>query len=420
MQTQTATQPQIPPHLQMGQNQSDIIVERAEDKRFVAVFFVGDMLVDSQKKADAYRLGGKLFPEAKCVPNNFVTRCAITPLKQGMMSVNSALIEKTERRNYLRSYTATNIWNPATGQFENVTVGTSGASAGLLFKPIYPVTELGQIISPWDGIVPSGVVYVPGVESPQDVKEAQLFYFPDWIEIISGRKSLPVRLAHLEDIIGNRIQQSRHEAMARVGEAILQSCRDYRSFGKAYIAYQTTQIKDAEKVPGVFQRYDEIAERLFEQLEITRSDSLITDFARQNNSNAETTDKIADAISLLAKNTQNQPAQNPAMDEMMKAIAVLANSITEIKNGLTAPMPTQPPVPTNVAEFEQSLNAGQITGTESGEGVLTDEEKDLAKELEANRTVSGVLTPDEIEAANKKAAEDAAKDTANAPKRNRR
>lgn len=47
MQTATQSQPVIPPHLQMGQNQSDIIVERAEDKRFVSVFYVGDWLIST-------------------------------------------------------------------------------------------------------------------------------------------------------------------------------------------------------------------------------------------------------------------------------------------------------------------------------------------------------------------------------------
>ena len=372
MQTATQTKPEVPPHLQMGQNQSDIILDRAEDKRFVAVFYIGDWLVNSQKKSDAYRLGGKLFPDAKCVPNNFVTRCAITPLKQGMMSVNSALIEKTERRNYLKSYVATNIWNPATERFENVHVGTAGASAGLLFKPIYPAAELGQIAGRSDG-----VVYVPGLENASDVKEAQMHYFPDWLEIVSGRKFLPVRLAHLEDLLGNRMAQAHDEALARVGQAILQSCRDYRLFGKAYIDYQTSVIKDAEKVAGVFQRYDEIAERLFEQLEITRQDSLITDFARQNNQTAETTEEFKKAMILLANASVNSPASSE-IAELKSIVANLAKVVAGQAALQAQPMPPAPPVPTDLAEYEQSLNNGQITGEVTGDGFLTDEEKQSA------------------------------------------
>ncbi len=384
MQTQTAQSAQGAPNLGIL-NDSEVIVQKTEDKKFAAVFFVGDWLTNQQKQAAGYRLGGKLFPEAKTVPNHFVNRCAITPLKQGMMSIHSGLIEKGERRNYIKEYRLTNVWNPGAenadgtfGRFEDMLIGRSGSSASLLFKPIYPAQELGQIAGRSDG-----VVYVPGLESNSDVKEAQMHFFPDWVKILRGEHRHPVRLKELEDQIGERIGKTNDAAMRQVGDAMLQSAASYRIFGKAYIDYQTSVIKDAEKIPGVVQRYDEIAERLFEELEFTRADSLIADFARRNNQASETNDKLTEAITMLAQNQANnqQSVAAPSADikALSESVAALAQmTATLLANQGNTPVgaqPSAPPLPQTEAEIEQQLSSGDVTD----EITASDDEKAKAK-----------------------------------------
>ncbi|HXG84772.1 MAG TPA: hypothetical protein VNI84_12185 [Pyrinomonadaceae bacterium] len=375
MQTQTTQTQTAPPNLG-ALNNSEIIVTKTEDKKFVAVFFIGDWLTNAQKQAAGYRLGGKLFPEAKTVPNNFVNRCAITPLKQGMLSVHSGLIEKGERRNYIKEYRLTNAWNPGAenadgtfGRYEDLMVGRSGASASLLFKPIYPVQELGQIAGRNDG-----VVYVPGLNSNQDVKDAQMHYFPNWVRILRGEERHPTRIKELEDLIGERRAETNDEAMRQVGDAILQSAANYRIFGKAYIDYQTSVIKDAEKIPGVVQRYDEIAERLFDELEFTRQDSLIADFARRNNQAADTTDKLTEAISLLAKSqaAKQETVAQPSADiktltESVAALAQMTAALLQNQANAPAAVAAAPPLPQNEAEFEQSLTVGDVVDQKTAE-----------------------------------------------------
>lgn len=287
---------QIPAHLQIAQNQQEIITKKPEDSRLRVVAFVGDLLTLRQKQSDAYRLGGKLFPEVKTLPGNIVTACALTPLRQAMLAVHKNMVDPREHKNYIQSYEQTGVYNPKTGQFETIIVGVDGASKDLLFKPIHPVQELGYIAYRGDG-----VVEVPGFETINDIREAQLFYFPNWGEILRGNDFLPRILRQLEDHLRERLAVAQTEEMKAVGRAYLLSCEQFRLFGTEYIKFQTMQIKDAEKTPGAYQGYDEIAERLFGYLEITRQDSLIQDAARQQNVATQNSQDVLQAVGDLAK-----------------------------------------------------------------------------------------------------------------------
>lgn len=330
---------QIPPHLQMGNNQSEVVVERVEDKRMKTVFFCGDVLTLRQKQAAMFRLGGRIYSEVKTVPNNFVNRCAITALEQGMNSQHKNLIDPKEHKNYVQSYIKRNVWNPMRGRFEDVEVGKSGASADLLFRPVYPVQELGQIANRGDGTVP-----VPNLEDAEDIKEAQLHYFPEWVKFVTNQTLLPDVLRDLEDQINDRRAHARSESLREVGDALLNSCAQYRLWGKEYVDYQTNLIDEAKKFPGVNQRYDEISERLFVALEITRQDSLITDFARNQNRQVESDGDIKTAIGLMAQILARQEAQSGSLinQPVPQSEIALTNGTSDASNNQIAPPPFAP------------------------------------------------------------------------------
>ncbi len=324
---------QLPPHLQMENNQSEIVVEKYEDKKLRAVVFVGDVLTMRQKESIFFRLGGRLYLDARTVPNNIASSCAITPLRQGMMSQHRNMIDPKQHINggYVSSYIATNVWNPSSARFENIEVGKSGASAGLLFKPVYPAQEIGRIIGRGDG-----TVEVPFVESAADIREAQMFFFPNWIKIASGTAFLPPTLRQLKEHLQNRIEQTDSVQLQEIGKAFLASCQQFRLYGSEYIATQSKLIKEAEKIQGVLQVYDEIGERFFKYLELTRQDSLIQDFAKQTADANSSQSEIAKAISLmtqlLARNEAatgaliNQPAPAAKGNNAPPAFSDLAGS----------------------------------------------------------------------------------------------
>jgi hypothetical protein len=303
---QTATQTaEIPAHLMPGQEASEIIIERVEDKAMKVIVFVGDLMTDEQKQGTGYQLGGKIFPDAKTLPYGILSCCALTPLKQGMLSVGKHLVDKKDWKNYTNSYVATNQYNPATNRFENVRVGADANSKDLLYKAIYPVQEIGNYTGKMDG-----VVEVSGLNTAADITEAQFYVFPDWLEIISGVKKLPILLRKLRDIIENKTVATSDTTLSNVGRALLRSCDQYQSFARKYIQFQTGLIKDAEKFPGVSQQYDEIAERFFVSLEITRQDSLIQNLALQQNQSVEANSDIKTAISLLTQVVAGQVQQS--------------------------------------------------------------------------------------------------------------
>ena len=88
----------------------------------------------------------------------------------------------------------------------------------------------------------------------------------------------------------------------------MNSCEQFRLWGTNYVTFQTGLIKDAEKSPGVSQKYCEIGERLFNVLELTRQDSLIQNFARNQADAGTTNAQIAEALKLMAEIASRQNA----------------------------------------------------------------------------------------------------------------
>lgn len=296
----------LPPHLQFDQT-SENVIEAVDDKRYRAIVFVGDVLTQAIKQSQMYRLGGRLFPHILTVPFKFAARCAITPLHEAYTSVSASLVSPPERQNYIPKYTIKNaLLNPATGKRGDIVVGGKGTpSSHLLFKKVFPASEIGTIAYRNDG-----VVEILALERPQDVLDAQYHFFPDWNRIVTGAVQLPTRLAQLREYLAERTAKTMSPAMRAVGAAYDQSCDQYAVWGKDYIDQQTAIIQGAKQFPGVVQRYDEVAERLFIALELTRQDNLIQDFARNQNAADERGAKIENALEMMAQILANQQGIN--------------------------------------------------------------------------------------------------------------
>jgi DNA polymerase-1 len=237
-----------------------------------------------------------------------------------MRSVHKNLIDPKTYENWIQSYTLKNQWNPESRAFEDITVGVSGASAALLFKPINPVSEVGRVADTRTGVIALDADC--GIKSGQDITEAQLFYFPNWIDILQGKATLPETLIELQDQINNRRDAALSSELRAIGDAYLLSCSEFYDWGKAYVDYQTMAIKETEAKPGGV-RYDEVAERLFKMLNLTREDKLVQTFASNQAAAESANTAMATAIAKLAE-TQGQSTQwmqNALQDKSVGLVA---------------------------------------------------------------------------------------------------
>lgn len=343
--------------MQFATEDNEFVVERPKALDIYCVVYVGDILTVRQKRSPLYRLGGKLFPfpDFYTVPNNVTPRCTITRLRKAMRSVHKNLIDPKTYENWIQSYTLKNQWNPESRAFEDITVGVSGASAALLFKPINPVSEIGRVADTRTGVI--ALEAECGIKSGQDITEAQLFYFPNWIDILQGKATLPETLIELQDHINNRRDAALSSELRAIGDAYLLSCSEFYDWGKAYVDYQTMAIKETEAKPGGV-RYDEVAERLFKMLNLTREDKLVQSFASNQAAAESANTAMATAIAKLAE-TQGQSTQ-----WMQNALQVMMQIATGKE--ITAPLADQPPVP--ATDEEALAEIARANETEGDDG----------------------------------------------------
>lgn len=294
------------------------IIEKPKELAVQCVLTVGNVLTDKQMRSPNYRLGGRLYPwpDFYTVPKGIVARCAITRLQDAYRGIHKSQIPEREWPQWVNSYTLTNQWDPVTKTYKDIVVGVDGASKDLLYKAIKPINEIGRIAYRGEGVVSLGEEC--GLVNGEAIRDAQFHYFPDWLEIIRGVDGhwFPDTLAALEDHLSNRRAVASSSTLRAVGDAYLQSCSEFRSWAKAdRIDIQTAAIKETDKFAGGA-RYDEVTERLFKELELTREDQLVQGIAKSNNTSAAQSAQMAEAITLL---TNLVVAQNRAADTLPQA-----------------------------------------------------------------------------------------------------
>ena len=232
---------------------------------------------------------------------------------------------------WVDSFTLKNQWDPATQSYHDVTVGLDGYSKDLLYKPIRPIHEIGRIAGRGEGVVALDADC--GINSGADIKEAQFHYFPNWLEVLAGKEFLPERLRELEDHLRNRREQTNSPQLRAIGDAFLYSCIEFKDFAKAArLDVQTAAIKETEKTGGA--RYDEVAERLFRELEFTREDQLHENMARDANAQQSSSAQIATAIDLLTKVVAGQQAAEgklPPAESQPPAPATVVEAAAEVE-----------------------------------------------------------------------------------------
>lgn len=321
--------------------EEQIITERAVDNSVICVIYTGDVLSNQEKQSPNYRLGGKAFPwpEFVTVPNHVISRCQIVRLRKHMIAIPKWQIEKDKWPLYIEKYTLTNQWDPAARKLVDITYGVNGGEKDFVYKAMHPATEVGMLLRHNEGIVQ--LTGDAQLNTAEEIRGAQLHYFPNWLEILTGRAQVPFRMADLEAHIEERRAAAPTTQFRAVGDAYLYSCSQFREFAARYIAKQTDVIEET-KGKGVSVRYDEIAERFFRMCDITREDKMIQNYADSQQDTKAIMAQMAETnrmmANLLTQTIGTKPAeeQQPAPETLEQAEAVMHMASEENFMDMTA------------------------------------------------------------------------------------
>jgi hypothetical protein len=258
------------------------IIERSKTRY---VFFAGDVIEPSIKYRHATRaFGGLLRSDVHCLKHDgnegMIYRCKITEFKTKMYHQPKAMLNPEELKHsdiWKSGYTLKNGKLGANG-WEDLVV----KSPYLVYREIYPGDEIGGLLAVKPPLGERGLVELQSLLGKDESakREAQLFYFPNWLEIQTGKESLPETLKELENHIKGRMREATETAnlsksdIQQVGRDMLRSCTEYRLWGQAYLKSFEDEI-NAAKVKGLPYSYPEKAEMVLVQLEESRKDDLL-------------------------------------------------------------------------------------------------------------------------------------------------
>lgn len=287
-----------------------IVTTSSSVKPTAWLFFAGNLIPPAvMARVPQWAHGGIVLPETATLRHvgGYVRRCEITEMRQHMEAVAASNIQPELRDRYIRQYTI------KVGG-ETISVGGRGYDNHLLFSPVYPSQELPRLVGRMNGIVEMPV------SGAEEALAAQLFLFPDWDEILSGAKKLPVKIKELKEYFVSRKKHAgSNQIFQAVADAAVLSCDRFEAAGREEIARQTEEYLMAEK-KGIGWAYGADAELYFEQLDVGRRDSLVQQqadkFDRLEEALLKYAQTMAAAMQPKAPSTQVSPA--PAAPEIVE------------------------------------------------------------------------------------------------------
>jgi hypothetical protein len=361
-----AAQSQQQPHPMIPQ--SDAILpdtKLRQASRFV--FFAGDHISPSEKYSTPSRfMGGveldmfltlkETGKELYARPDLYNTggmlyRCGITQLKTHYLDVNPNMVAPGDREDsskYVPGYVKENgRRNHVTGQYEDVTV------TGHLYRPFYPGDEIESLTRPSQGLRPGGIVEIAALQGKgwDEQIAAQLHFFPNWERLQTEQDSFPQTLKELRDGIAAKITgASLH--LQSIGRDMLRSCDEFRLWGLRYIKAWRQVVKFADaNVDTPIQGYNELAEMLFDLLQVNREDTL---GQTQNAYVGEIATQIGQAIATaIAQGMSPQQAAQVAGDPLAGMVEADATPGIVIGEGNLAADQTDDADKTGTMEVER-------------------------------------------------------------------
>lgn len=366
---------------QMDSMTSSLSNKQIEDLRMTRViFFAGnDVNFTSKNEMPSVKgFGGVYMPHLKTLPKQnkgMVYRCQLTALTTSKIIENRMMIPPGERENgqWESGFIQTNAVRNADGSYSDKEVrGFQGSDpnatkqgqfshlldSSQMYKNRYPGEDVRMAIKRSQPHGPGGVVEVTALmgATSEEIYAAQLFFFPNWVEIRKGNFALPETMRGLEDHIKERmaaintLPTDMQGTYRSIGNAMLRSCTEYR------VAYtQTFQkneivLKDAAARGHTGAAFPESAEEAMAMLEVKRKDDLVSG--------------ESSSVDRLARIMEKKEAGESALELRKLEIEERKLAIEEVKLGLRKPEDV-PQVVTPVIEVappEPQFIEDEVTG----------------------------------------------------------
>lgn len=271
------------------------------------IFFAGDALTDREKyQMPAIKgAGGMYRPELKTLPylgegngsRGMIYKCRLTTLSKRMIPEWDNMLPPGERKHWKAGFNQTvmrdgklvqekivgfkesNLQEAKKGNFQTVTSGH------LRYKERYPGTDIRKALQRFYPNGVGGVVEITALKgaSPLAIREAQLFFFPDWKEVEAGTKELPRKIKVLEAHIKERKvavsdqdwSLERKQKYVQIADQMLQSCALFRQSAQEAIEHDEITVKDSA-TKGNTIGHSHASETLLSQIDYMRKSDLIT------------------------------------------------------------------------------------------------------------------------------------------------
>lgn len=286
------------------------------------LFFPGDVLPPSQKRERPdLRTGGEYYGQqfkTLIRSKGLIRRCQITPLEIGFDFMSDEMIGDDAN---LHVVTTVEHNVPGRGVMQ---AAPAGKLNGI---KIYPGDEIKGILQGERNNTSKGIVeltQLAGVEfSEFRASGLQEQIFPDWQKITAGVANIPTKISELQLHFEGRKAQFQDKSIRDLIDGMLASCDQYRTWGLNYLKF-SSQLVRLPANHGFVHTYSELAEMLFEQLEVRREDMMSTDRdlaeimakanAGNNISSAETQALLAKMTELLTHVVGQAPAKNVGVE----------------------------------------------------------------------------------------------------------
>lgn len=297
------------------------------------LFFAGDVLVPSQKRERPdLKTGGEYFGQQYKTlvrSKGLLRRCQISPLEVGFDYMSDDMVGDDAN---LHVVTTVSHEEPGRGALQASPVGKLNGIK------VYPGDEIKGILQGERNNTSKGIVelkQLAGIDYPEFKKSGlQEFVFPEglempsWTKIMAGLGQFPTKLSQLEAHFNSRKGATGDDSIKSLVDGMLASCEQYRVWGTNYLKL-SSQLVRLPANQGFVHTYSELAEMLFESLEVRREDLISSDrdlaeivakaSGGQNISNAETQTllrRMAENQELLTKVFLGQQPKIEAVPEI--------------------------------------------------------------------------------------------------------
>lgn len=332
------------------------------------IFFAGnDMSPPEQFEMPTLKaFGGKCMPQIRTLAGGILYRCKFTALRPKMIPENYMMIAPAQREGgqWQKSYMQDGklikghmASNPNAPEGEFVTQ----LSDHLRYRQWYPGGEIGRATERSQPNGVGGVVEIADLKGATnaEIDAVQLFFFPEWVEITQGYKSLPDTIRETEEHIKFRIKcidtevaPDDRQKYRRIANAMLQSCSEYRRTGTDLIQKDETAAKSAFTKGETLASHSSVSTVVLEALEQRRKEDVTV-------GESSSVDRLARAMEARETNDNSLKERELALRERELAVR-------EAELGIVASAPFTSPVP--MPERPESVTT---TTHQEGDAILT-------------------------------------------------